>query len=127
MSDNRPGGKWAGEVYDFLRIFSRVNRSFYGLLLLQLGWLALLFLVSRVTPQTTEQPALPVPWAGDARIQVDALVLPGMAVLALLWLVFSRALLYAILPFRGVLRWCIRVLWYPGVFLSALVAVVLLP
>ena len=39
MSEDKSSGKWAGEVFDFIRLFERTGNSVFGLLLLEIGWI----------------------------------------------------------------------------------------
>lgn len=41
--------KYAAEAFELFRLFDRIGRSFYGLLLLEIGWLLILILAAKLT------------------------------------------------------------------------------
>lgn len=104
------GGKWAAEVYDFLQLFRKVNNSFSGLLLIEIGWLLFLWLLSQLTP-AGDPPALPeIKLFIWGTFFVRDLFLPGALFLAFIWAIFSRIWLYIWLPLDGIIRGVVIVL-----------------
>jgi hypothetical protein len=97
MSDEKTGGKWASEIYDFFRIFRRINSTLYGLLLVEIGWVLLLVFITKLTPTGGNTPMTPIvslrwPFLWEYRV-VD-LFLPGAALWALAWVLWSGLITY---------------------------------
>ena len=59
MADEKSQGKWASEIYDTVRIFRRINSTIYGLLSVEIGWILLLVLVTKLSsPGKNPAPAI---------------------------------------------------------------------
>lgn len=127
----KKGGQWASEVYDFLQLFKRVNKSFSGLFLIELGWLLFLLLLSRLIP-TGDPPIIPslnLPVLGETSIK--DLYLPGATLLIFIWIMTSRAWMYIWLPLHRIYRGlAITILFLTGLLLLLInipLAIIALP
>lgn len=117
----KKGGQWASEVYDFLQLFKRVNKSFSGLVLIELGWLLFLLLLSRLVPIGDPPiiPSLYLPILGETLIK--DLYLPGAILLIFIWIMTSRAWMYIWLPLHKIYRGlAISILFLIGILLLAI-------
>jgi len=96
MSED-PQGKWAVEAYDFLRLFRRVGRSFFGLALLILAWTAFMLLLQKLIGGSIHLPDLPLKWrwlfGGRVLITIplnaSTFYLAGVVLVALVWSFYS--------------------------------------
>jgi hypothetical protein len=89
-------GKWAAEAFGFLRFYQRVGNQLWGLILMEIGWAALLLLVSKLLPDE-----------GPRRLRGAAITdifLIGGIVIALWWSFSSGVYLYGWLIVQRVLR-----------------------
>lgn len=128
MSDENKGGKWAAEVYDFLRLFRRINTSIYGLLLLEIGWVLFLLLVSQLTPSDGDTPIIPtIVLLGQKSLPVIDLLIPGSVFLGLLWAFGSGLWIYIWLPIKRLLCSLLILLIYLEILALLLLTVLLLP
>src|SRR5438105_3457520 len=108
--DEIPGeAKWASELFNFLKLFQRVGRSFVGLVLLEVGWTAIVAIVPKVT-LAGGMSGVTLPWIyrdlhfGFRAVSTGELHAMGVAVIALGWLLLSGAYLYLLLPAWWLLR-----------------------
>lgn len=104
MSEDKNSGKWASEVFDFIRLFKRTGSSFFGLFLLELGWILLLMLISRLYPVGDNPPLPTIFWLSGKTIQVSQLLLPGLIVVFLAWIIGSRVIVYLWMPINLILK-----------------------
>ena len=100
-------GKWAAEIYDVFRLFSRINRTVYGLLLLEIGWALFVILVGKLpSPDDHSAHEISFPWFGtDGRpslvqVSASALFVPGALALFFWWGVWSGCSSYLLMPMR---------------------------
>lgn len=98
MSEGKYTGQWASETYDFIRLFRGVGKSIFGLFLLELGWILLLMLISRIQPTGDTAPAATVSLPGGTSILVTQLLIPGMIVVFVVWFVRSGLSVYLTSP-----------------------------
>lgn len=108
MAEEKSSGQWAAEAFDFLRLFRRVSRSFSGLLLVEIGWAALLFLVAKLSAADAT-PVVGIPWIASGGPTVQDVPLAtvftyGAAAIALVWCFTSGLYLYVSAPIAKVLR-----------------------
>lgn len=108
MTEPKSGGKWAAEVYDFLRIFQKINSSVFGLLLVQIGWILFLILLNKLFPSGENFPpaSLNIPGYGDTKI-INTYI-PGAIIICLFWVIWSRFYIYLVLPIAGIIRKLVR-------------------
>ena len=99
----KPQGKWAVEAYDFLRLFRRVGRSFFGVALLILGWTAYLLLLQKLISGSPHLQYLSLRWPLSSSGQVLATVpintttiyIAGIVVVLICWSFYSGFYQYA--------------------------------
>ena len=58
--ESKAEGKWMAEAFDFLRLFRRVGRNGFGLLILEIGWALLVLLLGQL-PHPDGPPAVELP------------------------------------------------------------------
>jgi hypothetical protein len=110
-------GKWAAEVYDIFRLFSRTGETFFGLLLLEFGWVLLVLLLGKLPHKEDELPRIsllwfPSQWRTADSIAVHELFIPGALIIFVGWLVFSGFTSYILWFLRRPLRSLIVYLLY---------------
>ena len=80
--EEKATGKWAAEAYDLFKLFSRTGRTFYGLIVLLLGWTLLILLLGKLPAEATK-PTIAIPWPQSGwsftnyTIPVQNLFVPG--------------------------------------------------
>jgi hypothetical protein len=114
--------KWAAETYEFLRLFARTKDTVYGLLLVEILWIVTIILAGKAAPDVV--PAASGTFSGVSKINVYAMLLPGLAVLFLLWAIWSRWLLYPWFALRSLARVTLKPVLF--LFFLPLSAVILL-
>ncbi|MFH0344485.1 MAG: hypothetical protein ACHBNF_20715 [Chromatiales bacterium] len=105
--------KWSAEAYNFLRLFRRIGTQLDGLLLLQIGWVLLLWLVGKLSPSDGPY-TIGLPWVtlrgtGEHSLKfidvaVKDLYILGALALFAIWLVTSRLHLLVTRPILVLLR-----------------------
>lgn len=90
MSDENQNGKWAGEVYDFIRIFKQNGNSVLGLFLLELGWILFLILVTKLSPSGDNQPPAKIIFPGGFEVTILETLIPGMIFITFIWLIWTK-------------------------------------
>lgn len=127
--------KYAAEIWELVRLFSRLGKTVYGLLLLVIGW-ALLVKAGRETLASKDAvEGLWLPWvkAGWPPIlkwyhpSVSSVVIAGAAALSVWWLLYSRLLGYIWALTRHFLKPGVFVLAFVILFLFGLFNLALLP
>lgn len=131
MTDNSKDGKWASEAYDFIRLLTRVNHSFFSFILYEIGWVLFLLLIMKLFPENTpNNPAsFPLPWLSGFTVRVIDLVLPGFILIGVLWFFTSGLFFILQLMLIGFIRKVFKSTWFLYLFLSPVLAlnIVLLP
>lgn len=87
-------GKWAAEAFGFLRFYQRVGNQLWGLILMEIGWAALVFLISKMVGEK-----------GENKIHHVAIIdifLVGSLIVALCWCLSSGVYLYAYLVLKRI-------------------------
>jgi nicotinic acid mononucleotide adenylyltransferase len=132
--EGKATGKWASEAYELFRLFSRTGRTFYGLIVLLLGWILLILLLGRLPAEPDTPPQIAIPWLQSAwrvtsySIPVQKLFVPGAILLCLWWCIYSGFAAYIFWPLRTLLRSvAARTTYYGGVFLYLLAELLLAP
>lgn len=130
----RISGKWAAEIYDLLRIFSRLNNSVYGLLLLEIGWVFLLILISKLSPSGGDSPEpaiLTIPFIGVGgsilETRVLDLVVPGSLVILLLWGWRTNLFIYISWPIIYIFKLIVIAILFIVLIIVVLVNLLLFP
>ncbi len=126
--------KYAAEAYELFRLFERFGRSFYGLLLAQIGWLFLLLLASKIVGDKNGPPALafPVltfdsPYVAFQDVRLAVVAVMGSIIIGIGWVFYSRLHHYIVAPTMQILSWAIKWLSIPLFSLIVLLNAVLLP
>jgi hypothetical protein len=130
--EGKATGKWAAEAYDLLRLFSRTGRTFYGLIVLLLGWTLLVILLGKLPAEANKLPEIAIPWPQSGwqftsyAIPVQKLFAPGAILLCLWWCIYSGFAAYIFWPLRTLLRSVAAYTAYWGCLLLYLLAELLL-
>lgn len=104
MSEDKNSGKWASEVFDFIRLLKRTGSSFFGLLILELGWILFLMLISRIYPVGDNPPPPTILLPSGKDIQIAQLLLPGVLIVFILWFFGSGFYIYLWIPLSLVIK-----------------------
>jgi hypothetical protein len=117
-SSSESRAKWAGEAYDFLRLFHDVSRRLTGLLLLQIGWALFVYWMQRALAGTSDAGAAAAGEPTLAGIRVSVIYVTGAVVWLATWLV-SSGLWWAArrVAFAAVVRPLVR--WRPTFLIHA--------
>jgi hypothetical protein len=132
MPDEQHSGKWAAEVYDFVYLFQRDGKRPLGLLFLQLGWLLLVVLLTKLAssehPPYSFEFVLPSVRSATKIIVFKAttLYLCGSVILSLFWILYSRLYTYLISPILTVIHRLVIIAFFAFVFFIGLLDEVIL-
>lgn len=104
--------KYAAEAFELFRLFDRIGRSFYGLLLLEIGWLLILILAAKLTGEKAGPPMLAVPmptvigppYLRFEDVRITAVSVVGGILIFAGWVFYSRLHHYLVVPFALLLR-----------------------
>jgi hypothetical protein len=111
MADEHGSGKWAAEVYDFIRLFQRDGKRFLGLLFLELGWLLFIILLAKLS--SSEHPPYVFEFAVPAlkgaagkllTFRATTLYSAGALIVFLFWIAYSRLYLFVLSPLLRIVR-----------------------
>jgi hypothetical protein len=89
--NGKPESKWAGEVFDSLRLFQRIGRSVVGLVLASVLWTLFMVLVSKLAPSKDTIPTLRIPWIHGARdVPIACIFSCGLLFVIAWWWFYSE-------------------------------------
>jgi hypothetical protein len=97
LADEKSSGKWAGEAFDFFHLFGKINKSIYGLLLIEIGWVFLLLMISKLSPAGDNPAPAKILFPGG-EILVIQLLVPGVIILLIMWCFWSGIYFYLWVP-----------------------------
>ena len=114
--DNK--GKNAAEAVGLFQLFNRMGKSFYGWLLLEIRWLFLLWLATKVIPGSATALTPPVPATisfspfhiGFPESRITKIAVVGGLFVLLGWFVYSRLSHYVFKPIGLILQILLR--WF---------------
>lgn len=121
--------KKGSELFELVRQFSRINRSVYGLFIVQAAWVAFVSLLVKSLPQTEHPGCLTFTMPGGRALWLregDAW-LYGALVWLVLWIWYSRWWIYLQLVAGRLIRVLVRVLYVLVVVMVLTAALLALP
>ncbi|MBP6472372.1 MAG: hypothetical protein KBE23_06630 [Chloroflexi bacterium] len=104
----KPTGKWAGEAFDFLRLFYRVGDQVTGLILIEISWAIFLVLLARLGPENTVR-IIGIPWIESGQlairdVRLTSVFIFGAILIAFIWFLSSGLYLYITVPLQRIAR-----------------------
>lgn len=90
------GGKWAAEAFGLLRFYQRVGNQLWGLILMNIGWAALVLLIAKLLPDEGEKEV--------HHLRLIDVFLLGALVVTFCWVFSSGLYVYGRIVLERILR-----------------------
>ena len=131
---NKSETKYAAEAFELFRLFERFGRTFYELLLLEIGWLLTLVLAAKLTGKETSPPtlALPLligfepPYISIKEVPLTSVSVVGGMIIFVGWAIYSRLHHYLVAPVSQIFRLMLKILSISIILLSGVLNIPLL-
>ena len=118
----KSNSKYASEAFELFRLFNQVGKSFFGLLLLEIRWLFVLWLTTKLIPDNADSFRLPIPYFKSLspfniyfeETDITKIAVVGGLLVFIIWIIYSRLSQIIVRPIRLItyltFRWLVIVI-----------------